>query len=1240
MAKSDGGDQDRSRSRDVKASAGNPGFAGYEYQIEVTIWIALDLMLAKAGTDRLSIEPASHEDIEASINYPDVALLDLTAQTPDRIDLIIQIKTRSKSPWSTKDFAKILTGKANEKDSKSRRRSRPLEMLRADPRRQYVFITNEALSELLREHQGQDFLDFPDTAKLPPYARAGYDSAAQADLAPRLVLCSDVSDEVLRSRIEGLLSHHGHVPSVNHMACLQELREEVRKRICGQNDGRWARTELVAVLARHGGSVAPTRGMDHYVRPRSFDRIQEKLNQFHAVVIAGPSGTGKTLTGEIFEAQLREADPPFSVVGEEQGPGHVRHRITQPGATLFHLRDPWGSNRLGPGAERWSGELPKLLHNAGPERKFIITSRSDILQSAGPELKKALEPYTISIEIEDYGSERLEKVYDGIASDLIGPARSLACDYRETALRFLQRPYEIDRFLVALSREDARKARKAEDIVSDSQIDAISGVIAAQIEPMGDDGVASAAIIWALLVAREAVQRDVFTKLLRRMRGNDSSVRPDVDGLIDFMIAGRNLRRDGRCVALYHPKVEEGLQKAFMRRKSEAEHVLSIAIDGLATMDDANEDWGIETGLAVCRAAMKLDGIQLSLRPPTQVRLDNHLESNTLGADRRFDFQRALADLARFGSEEHLPSRVARCFVDGAPDTEEVSFGNWWQCPALPEAEIVELRTDARTTPLIERFVREVLPFSGRNYDPSVVELVLQLAPSIGTSFWDALDTVAGPGGPNENIEAIVAGACAHDSPDFDRAIARFARSEAEANVWFEKEYAEEGRQAEEHEADAMFADHVLEPPEERYYNARSGMKAIVRLRGKREGFGWIIGHRHRQLLVAAAADWIGERPDPPRSDDLRLLLENAEGWTLGSVWGAINRHCSADLLDLLRSELTREGLDSGVRSTLVRVAAKMNRDAGDPVPLLAEIARQVSPERLLELVFDLIRTSLDDDGRGEAGAVARRVRAERLCETLTAPGDELGRVLVKLLSGEAIVSASREMSGPAVSKLASLALDVSHDVAGPLTCAAAAVGVDVIVATKRLLRDGDADDGAAAVKALLIDGGEAAQDVLRDEALGHERYPGAATDNHRVDIATDPDFLMAVGDGHGIVIRPVAHQGQRVDPRALLVARVERCRQWPLQRFAVTHKPFADALAVAAQDVALPVAALLFQVAIEGVPAREPGKRRHEVPPGIADHPLHIAFVVTLAGTAVAVLEEVMGLQPAERPRSLPRAI
>ena len=485
----------------------------------------------------------------------------------------------------------------------------------------------------------------------------------------------------------------------------------------------------------------------------------------------------------------------------------------------------------------------------------------------------------------------------------------------------------------------------------------------------------------------------------------------------------------------------------------------------------------------------KLDGIELSLRRPTQVRLDSHLQSNALEADRRFDFQRALADMARFGSNGHLPSRVARVFVDGAPDTEEVGFGNWWQRPPLPESEIVELRNDARTAPLIERFVREVLPFSGRDYDHTVVELVLQLAPSIGTSFWDALDTVAGPGGPSENIEAIVAGACADDSPDFDRAIARFARSEAEANVWFEKEYTEEARKAEEHEVDAMFADHVLEQPEERYYNARTGMKAIVRLRGEREGFGWIVGHRHMQLLIAAAARSIDESSHPPQTDDLRLLLENAEGWTRGSVWHAINRHCSADLSDLVRSELTKEGLHSGVRSTLVEVAAKMNGEGSDPVPLLAEIAQQVPPERQIELVYDLFHTRLDQDGHVGSGAVARRMRAERLCESLVAPLDELGRILVKLLSEEDIASATEEISKPAMARLASLLLNISCDVAGPLVCAAAAVEIDVVNAARRLLRDGDAGDGTAAVQALHIDGGDPAQALMR-KALGHERYP------------------------------------------------------------------------------------------------------------------------------------------------------
>ena len=152
---------------------------------------------------------------------------------------------------------------------------------------------------------------------------------------------------------------------------------------------------------------------------------------------------------------------------------------------------------------------------------------------------------------------------------------------------------------------------------------------------------------------------------------------------------------------------------------------------------------------------------------------------------------------------------------------------------------------------------------------------------------------------------------------------------------------------------------------------------------------------------------------------------------------------------------------------------------------------------------------------------------------------------------------------------------------------------------------------------------------------------PGAATDNHLADIATVlPDFLMAVGVGHGIVIRPVEHQGQRVDPRALL----RRTRRTVPAVASSTLRGHARTVRRCSHGGRSgrrldDLRHCSSRSAIAGVPAREPGKRRHEVPPGIADRPLHIAFVVTLVGTNVAVLEEVMGLQPAERKRSLPAA-
>jgi hypothetical protein len=990
-------------------------------------------------------------------------------------------------------------------------------MLQDDPQSRYIFVTNEASAEALRPHEGAHLFDFPEVDALPPYARADYDGTAQASLAPRLVLLTGVTREVLDGRIGALLTQHGHVPISRHDDCLRDLREAARQRIAGAHGGRWTRSEVMEVLVRHGGSLAPTRDMDRYVRPKSFDAIKAQLDTAHAVVIAGPSGTGKTLTADILELDLRRGRPPFDVIGEENGPGYIRRNLTRADPVLFHLRDPWGGNRLMPGADRWSGELPKLLDNAGPGRKFLITSRSDVLQSAGHELTKELRPYIVSIEIEDYGPERLAQIYDGIAADLTGHAKHLAAQHRQRALAVLTRPYEVKRFLIALSREDGVKSRKVEQIIADSQIEAISRVIADQI---GADGAEAAAIIWAMLSARGAVARDIFAKFGRRLRSADPNLRPDIDGLIDFLVAGQNLRQDGAALAFYHPRVEDGLRLTFMRQPRDAEHTLSTAVDVLLAWDRPGEDWGLETGLNVLRATAKVEELEFNLSPVTTQRLDQHLEAVALSADKRADFEGALRDLARFGSEDHPPARLARVLIEGGPETEAVVFLERWRAPPLTEADISALRDDSRTQPMVERFIREVLPFSHRDYHAELIPLLERLAADLSEAFWDALDSTAGPGGPHDNIDVIVTGALTGDAPDYGRAIERFARSEAEADAWFEG-FAQDSYEAQEHAVDADAADQITEEPGERYFNAREGMKMVVRLRCKREGVTWIAGHTYGKLLLYALGDLIAQRRQAPPIVELEFLLANADGWVRDHAWWAAERHWHDSLSSLLFEELARLDIGNAAqRRRLVELAARHGR--GDPVPDLIAVSRRVPFARRLELVYDVVTAKLDDDPKGEDGAAAKRAQAARLLQSFAADERGLAQALLEILTGGDIRTTASVLSEPSRHLLTATLTNASVDLTGPLACLAAGAGVNIDEAAARLLSTDDAADGKVAIQALIIANGVDLRTKLRP-ALKHKRYPvrRGALRVLAVDATTDErTSLTAIACDHSADVR------------------------------------------------------------------------------------------------------------------------
>ena len=1062
---------------------GNRGYAGYEYQILVSAWLSLELMIAKEASDCVVIEPRSEEDLEAAVKAPDSASLGLSAEVAN---LFVQVKSRSTSPWSSSAFAAVLKGNDRTSGDSSRSRIRPLEMLIQDSSRRYLFITNESLEASLRPHSTESVLQFPSVTELPPRVRQGIAGATQAVVAPRIAIIPSLTVEVLNSRLKQLLETYGHVPASSQDSCVSKIRDTIRARMLGEQGGRLTKNDILAVLRSHGGSILPTRMMDHYVRPQSYERIEQQLKEKHVVVIAGPSGTGKTLTADILELEYRKALPPFSVIGGENGPGPIRSQLANTHSVLFHLRDPWGSNRLTPQAEPWSSELPKLIAQAGPAHKFLITSRSDILHSAGHELEKKLGPYVVPLEVEDYGGDRLARIYDGIRSDLTGYSAELAKAYRRKALATLKRPYEIDRFLVALTRQRPEKPERVEAILAASQIDAISTVIADQISNWEPTGVAAAAVIWALLNARGALTVDAVRGTSRLLRQADSSLRPNIDGMIDFLVAGRNLLRDGTTITFYHPRVEDGLRIAIEQKRNETEYVLSRLVDGLIADDMAAGDWGVETALGILVSSSKIDGLQLSLSAQSQSRLDAFLEAQYFSARKTGDFARAFESLARYGSGASVPSMLAR-FLSPPPEQkkdEHDAFGRSWKAPTVAADALAIIQSYPRTKSTLEIFIREVLPFSQVSYADSLIELLNAFSPGLSHAFLDAVRTVAEPRGPMENIGVIVRGACAYDTSNFDEVIERFVQCDNKAKKWLET-FDPELRKAAEHEVDAAYADHVYEQPQDEFYNSRTGLETVLGLRYEREGISWLRNHSHRELLAEHLAQLVGEseRSYPP--EILRELLACSTGPAHPIAWTALGKHWNEGLMDLLVAELARSDIDNDdLRHTLIRIAAL---PGGDPVSVIANILPEMSSARKLEVLRDVASTDLDADGKGQAGTGAALERASALSARFTGVESELAIAFVAVLGGRKLSKIAEDLTTPARDQLKQALANAPLSTAGPLACLASAAGLEIENAVGRLLEGGEEDSGLEALQALALQPHESAQRLR--SALTHPRH-------------------------------------------------------------------------------------------------------------------------------------------------------
>ena len=1065
---------------------GNPSYAGYEYQVEVSVWLALELLLRQDVAESVVIEPRSQEDIEAELRVPSDDALSFVSADTERYRLLVQIKSKSTGVWSARDFANVLIAREATAAAGPLPRARPIEMLKENVNARYLFVTDEAVTAGLRHYHVQTPADWPLSETLPARAGAGLTAEQAVSIAKRIALCATVTGELLNARVTRILRENGHVADGYHAACVSDMREAVRHRMLGLADGRWYKTDILEILRRYEGSLSVSQALDHYVAPECYPAIVDAVERRHAVVIGGPSGTGKSLTAQRLELELR-SEGAFRVVHETNGPTAVTAEINRGGAVIFHLRDPWGSNRLTPAADQWRNELPKLLAFAGPQHKFLITSRSDIMSEASRTLPSELRPYLVNIEESDYDDHRLSRIYDLASQDLRGLTRDAALAHRHSALATLRRPLEISRFIDGLRIAPTKELINVDDLIRRSQVDAIASVVEDQTRHR-TNGVSCASIIWALLKARSALPDSLLAHVRRSIEQlYDATL--DLEGFVEFMMHGRNLRHSDSHWSFAHPRVEDGLEGAMLSNRADSERVLRMLADALLLYDHDGGNWGVETTLLVLKAVKRLSkerkvDFLVALSAPTQSSMDSFLEHAADAAGNR-GLDSALRDLADFGSRAHAPSLLARTFLRGAPADPRFQLGRIWYRPALNTAELEALRSDRRTAPLLQRFVQEVLPFSDTHYTRDILHLLRELSPALDECFIRAASALSETSGLAYNADVVLRGACTVADPPFELLIDLFVTAEEREDRWFDDFAREELRPAAEEETHAGWAEHAQDLPGEHYHNITTAYKEIVEAGRERQGFGWLIDHPEQARLAPYWADVLTE-PDISVSADELIALASIH--ISKRFWAAAQQHWDDRLHPLVLAELQRTDRDASARRELLRLFHGLA--PADFIPALARALATSSNERLLQTLLDLADADIRGGAlRSDERQRAQRKRAQDLLAAVDRPAlSEIGSAILDLSDGVELAEFADRLSTASRELIADLLPGIPRDLSSLLIKVAAASGADVVAAAERLLGVDDGSIGEAAIEALSFRRQPGHRRPLID-ALAHRRY-------------------------------------------------------------------------------------------------------------------------------------------------------
>lgn len=529
---------------------GLPSYRGFEYQIDASIWIALDLMLVKERIAGMLVEPSNSEDVEAELAAapPDSQTTSINVTVTKGRRMLYQMKTRSTGPWTDAAFSSVVgNGLQSKKPARGPTpRARALQLLLEDKNVGYMLITDAGLdSNLFRLNTANLHAD----SSVTLLSRDLLDKSIQnrnRELAGRVHIMSGLTSELLELRTIKILTDIGKVPHVRVAECLKNLKFALRQRILGKVPAWFEREELLRILRANEGLAEDQE--DHtYVAPADLADIEAKLDANGVIVLVGPPGGGKTLLATHIGARLKKGTPPFKVVWEHLSLGNVTHHISTSGPTLIIIGDLWGTSAYA-GENTFAHDLFGRISSAPRDKRFIITARSDIYAKVPFHIREKIATNVIEFSEKNYGDDNLWSIVTNTA-ELTTEQIEILQPWRTEILTRMRLPVALNKFAKLLRRDvsalilqsgpDINTTAQNERFVNTWMYDAeeeIHGTrIRNQLEQWQHDIGEHAVLLWLLSEAEEAIDLRQIRELTTAIR-RETAVRLRPEEYVQFLL--------------------------------------------------------------------------------------------------------------------------------------------------------------------------------------------------------------------------------------------------------------------------------------------------------------------------------------------------------------------------------------------------------------------------------------------------------------------------------------------------------------------------------------------------------------------------------------------------------------------------------------------------------------------------------------------------------------------------------